>query len=98
MEQGPDDVLMGNGGDNTLSGGLLSDRFVFSTDAGSSHDVIDLESWDRLDFSAFGYDSADDAIAKMMQDGDDLVFMDQDVTVTLQGQTLDTLSDEMILV
>jgi len=98
MEQGPDDVLMGNGGDNTLSGGLLADRFVFSTDAGSSHDVIDLESWDRLDFSAFGYDSADDAIAKMMQDGDDLVFMDQDVTVTLQDQTLDALSDEMILV
>ncbi|MCA0998640.1 DUF4214 domain-containing protein [Alloyangia pacifica] len=98
MAQGPDDVLMGNGGDNMLSGGLLSDRFVFSTDAGSSHHVVDLESWDMLDFSAFGYASADDAMAKMMQEGDDLVFMDQDVTVTLQDQTLDNLTDEMILI
>ncbi|NDW01338.1 DUF4214 domain-containing protein [Salipiger sp. PrR002] len=98
MDQGTDDVLMGNGGENLLSGGLLADRFVFSTDAGSSHDVTDLESWDMLDFSAFGYGSADDAVANMMQDGDDLVFMDQDVTVTLQDTMASDLDSSMILV
>ncbi|AWI86737.1 hypothetical protein CEW88_23525 (plasmid) [Alloyangia pacifica] len=98
MEQGTDDVLMGDGGANTLSGGLLSDRFVFGAEAGSSHDVTDLESWDMLDFSAFGYGSAEAAMEQMTEVGDDLVFMDQDVTVTLHDTAMADLNAGMVLV
>ncbi|WP_305971374.1 MULTISPECIES: DUF4214 domain-containing protein [unclassified Mameliella] len=96
--QGTNDVIAGNGGTNTLSGGYLSDTFVFGTDTGSSHIVTDLESWDMLDFTAFGYPDAGAAIGLMMQQGDDVVFMDQDVTVTLQDTQLAQVSGEMILV
>lgn len=96
--EGTDDVLAGNGGDNMLSGGVMSDSFVFSTDAGSSHTVTDLESWDMLDFSAFGYDDADAAIDMMSQSGDDLVFSDQDVTVTLQNTAMADVDPDMIMV
>ncbi|UOA27116.1 DUF4214 domain-containing protein [Pseudosulfitobacter sp. DSM 107133] len=98
MDMGTQDVLAGNGGANTLSGGYFSDRFVFSTDSGSSHTVTDLESWDTLDFTAFGYDNADAAIANMMQSGNDVVFMDMDVMVTLQDTQLSAVSDDMLMV
>lgn len=96
--QGTNDVLAGNGGANTLSGGYLSDTFVFGTDGGSSHNVTDLESWDMLDFTAFGYADADAAIAQMMQQGDDVVFSDQDVIVTLEDTQLTQVSGDMVLV
>ena len=96
--QGTNDVLAGNGGANTLSGGYLSDTFVFGTDGGSSHNVTDLESWDMLDFTAFGYADADAAIAQMMQQGDDVVFADQDVIVTLEDTQLTQVSGDMVLV
>ncbi|WP_417208742.1 DUF4214 domain-containing protein [Antarctobacter sp.] len=96
--QGTNDVLAGNGGANTLSGGYLSDTFVFGTDAGSSHNVTDLESWDMLDFTAFGYADADAAIAQMTQQGDDVVFTDQNVTVTLEDTQLAQVSGDMVLV
>jgi Ca2+-binding RTX toxin-like protein len=98
MDQGPNDVLAGNGGSNTLSGGTLSDTFVFGTDAGSSHTVTDLEVWDVLDFTAFGYANADAALAQMTQQGDDVVFMDQNVTAMLEDTMLTQLTDDMILV
>ncbi len=96
--QGTNDVLAGNGGSNTLSGGYLSDTFVFGTDAGSSHAVTDLESWDMLDFSAFGFADANAAIDQMSQQGSDVVFANQDVTVTLQDTLLTDVSGDMILV
>lgn len=95
--QGTNDVLAGNGGDNILSGGYLSDTFVFGTDAGSSHTVTDLESWDMLDFTAFGYADSDAAVAQMTQQGDDVVFADQDVSLTLQDTQLGDVGD-MVLV
>ncbi|WP_335949151.1 DUF4214 domain-containing protein [Salipiger bermudensis] len=98
MAQDTDDVLMGNGGDNTLSGGVLSDRFVFSTDTDSSHTVTDLESWDVLDFTAFGYDSAADAIANMTEENGGVVFEDMDVTVVLNDTVLADLDSDMFMV
>jgi Ca2+-binding RTX toxin-like protein len=97
-DMGTQDVLAGNGGANTLSGGYFSDSFVFSTDAGSSHTVTDLEIWDTMDFTAFGYDSSADATANMMQSGSDVVFADQNVTVTLLDTQLGTLTDDMFLI
>ncbi|MEC3861571.1 DUF4214 domain-containing protein [Mesobacterium sp. TK19101] len=98
MAQGTHDVLMGNDGDNTLSGGVFSDRFVFSTDAGSSNTVTDLESWDVLDFTAFGYDSASDVLGNMTEQNGAVVFMDMDVTVTLNQTGLADLDGGMFMV
>lgn len=95
---GTHDVIAGNGGDNVLSGGYFSDTFVFGNDAASSHTVTDLESWDMLDFTAFGFDSADDVISKLSQVEEDVVFAENDTTVTLQNTDLATLADDMIIV
>jgi len=60
--------------------------------------VTDLESWDMLDFSAFDYGSAEAAMDQMTKVGDDLVFMDQDVTVTLHDTAMADLNAGMVLV
>lgn len=96
--QGEHDVLAGNGGDNVLSGGYFADTFVFGTDAGSSHTVTDLESWDMLDFVAFGFTDENSVRANMAQQGNDVVFADQDVMVILESTQLNTLSDDMFIV
>ncbi|MCR9127423.1 MAG: DUF4214 domain-containing protein [Rhodobacteraceae bacterium] len=96
--QGEHDVLAGNGGDNLLSGGYLSDRFVFSTDADSTHRVTDLESWDALDFTAFDYADDGAARANMRQAGDDVIFEDRGVTATFYDTALASITDDMIMV
>ncbi|MFY0679758.1 MAG: DUF4214 domain-containing protein [Thalassovita sp.] len=94
---GENDVLNGGSGDNILSGGLLSDRFVFNPSDGGTHQVSDLEAWDTLDFTAFSYANDDAARAFMTQVGDNVVFADQGVTVNLANTQLSEIDDIMIL-
>ncbi|UWR24446.1 DUF4214 domain-containing protein [Sulfitobacter sp. S190] len=97
-DQGVQDVLDGGAGHNMLSGGAMSDRFVFSPEQGGTHEVVDLEAWDYLDFAAFGYDTAAQVRARIAQDGDDLVFADQGVSVVLHNTVLTDVTDDMILI
>jgi hypothetical protein len=71
--------------------------FVFTPDGGSDR-VLDLEPWDKIDLTGFGYASDAEARANMAQAGADVVFADQDSTVTFLGIELDRISDEMIMV
>ncbi|MEC3862669.1 DUF4214 domain-containing protein [Mesobacterium sp. TK19101] len=96
--QGPDDVLTGGPGDDTLGGGAFADRFVFAaTDAGQDT-VLDLEAWDTLVFDGFGYADAAAARSHMTQTGADVSFADQGVTVLLANTQLAQISDDMIAV
>lgn len=95
--QGTDDVLNGCAGDNVLIGGELSDTFVFDANLGGSHRVLDLEAWDMLDFRLFGYDSAADVRANLMQDGANVIFSDQGVDVVLENIQLGQITNDMIL-
>lgn len=99
LDQGTQDVLDGGSGTNVMMGGILSDMFVFdSADGASSNTVMDLEAWDRLSFESFSYATAADALAKMTQQGADVLFSDQGVEVTLKNTTLGSVTDDMFFV
>lgn len=98
VAQGVQNVLEGGAGNDVLAGGALCDVFVFNAGQDGANTVLDLEAWDHLSLEGFGYATADAARAHMRQDGDDVVFSDQGVSVTLEGATLDMITDEMILI
>ena len=93
---GTDDMLDGGAGNNMLLGGMMSDSFVFDASQGGTHQVLDLEPWDSLDFRGFGYDTAADIRAHMTQTGDDVVFWDQGVRVIFLSSNLAGISNEML--
>ncbi|BBU56658.1 hypothetical protein KU6B_29230 [Mameliella alba] len=94
---GPDDVLDPGAGDSTLSGGDLSDTFVFAPASDGTHVITDFESWDTLDLRGFGYADTAHALAEFRQQGDDLVFQDAGVTVVLQDTTVEDLGPDTLL-
>ncbi|OWV60118.1 hypothetical protein CDZ98_09770 [Mameliella alba] len=94
---GPDDVLDPGAGDSTLSGGDLSDTFVFAPASDGTHVITDFESWDTLDLRGFDYADTADALAEFRQQGDDLVFQDAGVTVVLQDTTVEDLGPDTLL-
>ncbi|MFQ6549315.1 DUF4214 domain-containing protein [Aestuariibius sp. 2305UL40-4] len=94
---GMDDVLHGGAGENVLSGGLGVDKFNFSAATAGSHTVVELEAWDVLSFTDFGYGSADDVRANMEQSGKDLHFSDAGVTIVFLNTSIDIVNDDMIM-
>jgi len=96
-DKGTDDILDAGAGDNTLYGGMLSDTFVFDAAQGGTHLVMDLETWDTLDFRGFGYASDDDIREHMTQVDTDVIFSDQDLSATFVGVDLAVISDAMLL-
>ena len=50
-----------------------------------------------MDLSDFGYADADAALARMSQQGDDVIFQDQGVIVVFDDQQLDQITTDMIL-
>ncbi|MCR9127308.1 MAG: DUF4214 domain-containing protein [Rhodobacteraceae bacterium] len=95
--QGVDDVLTGGAGSNVLTGGMMSDTFVFDASASGTNRVIDLEAWDTIEFRGFGYTGAADARANMAQDGTDVIFNDQGVTAIFENTDLALIDDGMIV-
>jgi Ca2+-binding RTX toxin-like protein len=85
------DTLMGSWGNDTLFGGRGSDTFVFAVTASSSDVILGFESIDTLRFIGFRYSNASQALAKMTQSGNDVVFSDQGNTITFQNTQLATL-------
>ncbi|WP_339109635.1 DUF4214 domain-containing protein [Thioclava sp. GXIMD4216] len=85
VDQGEWNQLEGGAGDNILFGGMMADRFVFSADTPGTHLVVDYQPWDCLSFEGFGYQSIEDIRAQFSQEGDDAIFIDQDVEVVLRN-------------
>ena len=96
--QGTDDVLTGGAGNDKMSGGLLSDAFVFSTSMRGHDTVVDLEAWDTLRFEGFGYTSDAEARANLYQQGANVIFADKAVGATFLDTTLAMFTDDMIQV
>ena len=95
--QGTDDVLAGNGGQDVLFGGLWADEFHFDRGDTGRAVVVDLEGWDRVKLSGFGYASASEARSHMNQSGSDVVFTDQGTTAVFLNTQLAQIADDMIL-
>lgn len=95
--QGMDDELEGGEGHNLLVGGLYADCFIFRAGEEARHEVADLEPWDFLSFEGFGYTDAGQIRARLVQEGNAMVFSDQGVSVTLQEIAHSDLHDDMFL-
>jgi hypothetical protein len=82
------DVLEGRGGNDVMNGGIGSDIFIFrATETGN--DVIHgFEPWDQLQLSGFGYNSKADAIARMSQQGANVVFSHAGQTINFTNTML----------
>jgi hypothetical protein len=97
-DQGVDDRLVGGAGGNLLAGGQFTDVFVFDAATDSANTIADLEAWDFIDLTRFGYSTATAARAEMTQAGGNLVFSDQGVEITFLNRSLSDLTDDLILV
>ena len=94
---GLNDEIEGGGGDNTMWGGHLADRFVFDAAVSGQHRVMDLEPWDWLVFEGFGFSDASSIRARIVQSGADAVFSEGDVTVVLANTQIAALADDMFV-
>ncbi|MCV6584029.1 MAG: CHRD domain-containing protein [Marinibacterium sp.] len=90
---GQDNTLNGKGGDDLLTGGDGADIFAFDGVFGNDT-VRDFESGsDRLDFSDFGPDFAENLVVS--QDGDDaLLTFSSDASVRLEGVNANDLTED----
>jgi hypothetical protein len=94
-----DDVLEPGGGDNLLIGGLGADTFVFAPQPEeSTNTVVDLEAWDSIDLTAFGYASVTQAVSNFSEQEDDVVFSDANVTVVFEDTNLSLINTEMLMI
>lgn len=89
-------TLNGGEGDDLLTGGEGGDIFVFED--GFGNDVVtDFQAGvDRLDFSDFGPDFAQNVVAS--QDGADALLTLADASVRLEGVNVETLTDDDFIV
>lgn len=76
---------------------MLSDTFVFAAFDGGDHIVVDPEAWGRIELQGFGYGDTSGAMAQFEQVGGDVVFYDQDVTVTLRDVQLADITAQMLV-
>ena len=93
MKAGGGDTLDGGSGNDLLYSGKTADTFVFDASEDGSDLVLQLDTWDTLEFEGFGYNSAADARAQMSTIGSDVRFVDEGVTVTFAGATLSTMQE-----
>ena len=95
--QGGDRIEAGPGND-TVAGGIGADVFVFAAGQPGTNSVLDLERWDQIELSGFGYSTVAEARAHLSQNGADVRFADQSVIVDLENRTLSDIADDMILI
>ena len=90
--QGTDDVLEAGGGETLMIGGTGADIFVFDSSASGSSTVADFEAWDTLRLEGFGFADTGAARAAFVQEGDDLVLAQGDLSLVLQDTALEFLT------
>ncbi|WP_299030418.1 DUF4214 domain-containing protein [uncultured Sulfitobacter sp.] len=93
---GVDDTLDGGADSNILVGGLFADVFVFNVEDRGTHRVRDLEQWDALSLRGYGYSSAADVRAQMVQRDADVYFSGAGTEIWLENTQLTSLTDDML--
>jgi hypothetical protein len=93
---GMDDRIEAGAGNSLLSGGVYADAFVFTTQDDGTHQIIDMEAWDVLELSGFGYATASDALSHITQVGENAVFEDQGVRIVLTDWDAANVTEDMI--
>jgi hypothetical protein len=82
------DLIEGGTGNDKLAGGRGGDIYVFRAGQGGSDEIYGFEAWDELQLSGFGYVNSGQPMARMSQQGANVVFADQDQTITFRNTTL----------
>ncbi len=82
------DTIEGGAGNDSLSGGLGSDTYMFSKNAPGTDHVYQFEVWDTLRLTGFGYTDATQAISHMAQVGENVLFSDQGSSIYFHGASL----------
>ena len=82
------DTMNGGLGNDVLTGGFGNDTFVFDVTDPGQDTVTDLSAGDIVQLIGFGYLSISDAEGRLVQDGNDVVFNDQGVTILFEGVSI----------
>ncbi|MCJ7871443.1 DUF4214 domain-containing protein [Phaeobacter sp. J2-8] len=99
-DQGVHDRIDAGAGHDVVAGGQFADVFIFDVNDTGGTSVMDLESWDYIDLSNFGYASVAEARSHMTQpQGNDYVALeDQGNIIIFHDTTLAQITDDMIWV
>ncbi len=85
------DTFEGGEGDDRQLGSFRADHFVFdAADAGRDR-VLQIDPWDTIELTGFGYQSRSEALAQFSEVGRDTVFTDGAVSVAFANSTLESL-------
>jgi Ca2+-binding RTX toxin-like protein len=95
--QGVQDTIVGGAGANKLTGGLLSDVFVFEANQATQTTITDFEAWDVLSFHGYTLDSFMDFQVRASQQGADTVMsIGTDFRLVLQNVQLDMITADQV--
>ena len=92
------DTIRGGAGNDLIHGGLLADTFQFDAADKGSDRVLQLDAWDSLEFTGFGYGSAAAVASHLTETANDVIFADQGVRVIFMNTDLATMEDVSIMV
>ena len=96
---GGGDVISAGAGENLVSGGAFADTFVFTVEDQGHTTILDFELWDELVFNDdFGYFTEFELLSALTQQGDDVVFEADGVSVTLVDTNLADLDGSEITI
>ena len=89
-----DDIIIGNGGDDTLNGGLGADTFYFDLETGNDV-IVDFNEvdGDKIDFGQINPTE----IVKTTSGEDVIYTLSDNSTITLKDPTLNTLSTPTLI-
>ena len=92
------DTLRGGPGGDLIHGSMLADEFRFNVADKGADRVLQLDPWDTLAFTGFGYGGAGAVQSHMREVGRDVIFADQGVSVTFMNTDLESVENVAILV
>lgn len=85
------DVIEGGAGDDQMNGGLGSDLFIFRNGEGGNDTIFGFEPWDQLQLSGFGFSNAAEAMTKMIQTGNNVIFNHSGQRILFEDFTMDEM-------
>lgn len=87
------DRLDGGAGNDRMYGGFGADRFDFNASEDGNKQLWGLDSFDTLSFAGFGYADKASALVHFTQQGDDVVFLDQGVSILFHNTSIAAISN-----
>ena len=92
-----DEILSGPGTDmDVLTGGLLSDVFVFEGNQPARATILDFEAWDVVQLNGYDISNFISFRNALSQQGNDVVFASQDTQITFNNMQIDEFTGDQV--